>query len=96
MQLPHKVGGAVDGVDDEDPVLGQRLVLPLLTEEIGLRTDAQQLTAQKLLHRHIVFRHQIRRAGFLAGVPLDVVGVADHVSRRTNGGNDLFQHIVTS
>ena len=71
-------------------------MLPLLAEEIGLRADAQQLTAQKLLHRHIIFRHQIRRAGLLAGVPLDVVGVADHVSRRTNGGNDLFQHIVTS
>ena len=94
MQLPHKVGGAVDGIDDERPVLRQRLVLSLLTEEIGLGADGQQLTPQELLHRHIVFRHQIRRAGLFTGVPLDMMGVADHVARLMHNGNDLFQHTL--
>ena len=94
MQAADKVGGAVDGVDDKRPRLGQRRVIPLLAEEIRLRQQRQQLPLQKALHRHIVLGDKVGGAVLLRGDLLDVVGLPHHVPGAPDDALQFLHHIL--
>ena len=93
MQAADKVGGAVDGVDDKCPRLGQRRVIPLLTEEIRLRQQRQQFPLQKALHRHIVLGDKVGGAVLLRGDLLDVMSLPHHVPGAPDDALQLLQHM---
>ena len=93
VQAADKVGGAVDGVDDERPRTGQGGVLPLLAEEVRLRQQGQQLPLQKALHRHIVLGDKVGGAGLFRSDLLDVVGLPHQIAGQTDDAFQLLQYI---
>ena len=95
--MPDEIRRAVDRVDDEHGALAGKVVLGLLLAvKPGVREGRKQLAPQLLLHRAVIFRHEVAGQRFLAHGALDVVrpqhrrpGAPDDL------GNDLIHMLLS-
>ena len=92
MIAPDKVGGSIDRIYNKYPAFGGVAFngFLLLPKEQGLRHERGQLLLEKLLHRQIVVRHQIRRGGLFMGVAVDLLGAVDDLAGLADHRNQFL------